>query len=202
MHLSLADIMEMESMYRRNLMNTLPGPRGVHLLGTKGHNGVENLGVFSSVVHIGANPPMLGFIMRPLTVPRQTYHHIQASGFFTLNTIQDDILEPAHQTSAKYKMEESEFEATGLTPFYGKHCQAPYVKESQIKIGLRLEEEHRIKSNDTLFLVGAVVEVIIDEAVVQASGHVDHKLTRAMAVSGLDSYYDLGRETRLPFPRP
>jgi len=81
MHLSLADIMDMESMYRRNLMNTLPGPRGVHLLGTKGHNGVENLGVFSSVVHIGANPPMLGFIMRPLTVPRQTYHHIQRVAF-------------------------------------------------------------------------------------------------------------------------
>ncbi|MEM8584384.1 MAG: flavin reductase [Bacteroidota bacterium] len=202
MHLSLADIMDMESMFRRNLMNTLPGPRGVHLLGTKAHNGTENLGVFSSVVHLGANPPLLGFIMRPLTVPRQTYHHIQASGFFTLNSIQKDILKQAHQTSAKYKIEESEFTATGLTPYYGEHCLAPYVAESQIKIGLRLEEEHRIEANDTIFLVGAVIEVIIDDKAVQKSGHVDHHETGAMAVAGLDSYFDLGEETRLPFARP
>ncbi|MEM6398223.1 MAG: flavin reductase family protein [Bacteroidota bacterium] len=202
MHISLSDIMDMDSMYRRNLMNTLPGPRGVHLIGTKGHSGVENLGVFSSVVHIGANPPLLGFIMRPLTVPRQTYHHIQASGFFTLNTIQPDILEQAHQTSAKYEMKESEFAATGLNPFYGKHCKAPYVAESQIKIGLRLEEEHRIQANDTIFLVGAVVEVIIPDKAVAETGHVAHEQLDTMTVVGLDSYYSVEGLQRLGYARP
>lgn len=183
-------------------MNTLPGPRGVHLLGTKGYRGIENVAVFSSVVHIGATPPLLGFIMRPLTVPRQTYHHILANRDFTLNTIHPEFLEQAHQTSANYPLGESEFAATGLTPYYTENCKAPYVKESHIKIGLTLAEQHEIKSNGTLFIVGKVIEVIVDEDAVLDSGHVDHAHLNPVTVAGLETYYEIGEGTRLPYARP
>lgn len=202
MHLRSADFPEMERFFRRNFFNMLPGPRGLHLLGTKSHRGVENLGLFSSVVHIGATPPLLGFIMRPLTVPRHTYHHLKAQGFFTLNTVDEHILAPAHQSSANYALEDSEFAAVGLTPEYSDLLPAPYVKESKVKIGLELVEEHHIKANGTLFIVGKIVEVIVPDEDVAESGHVEHQQLDTLTVSGLDTYFKNEQIARLAYPRP
>ncbi|PPK87269.1 flavin reductase (DIM6/NTAB) family NADH-FMN oxidoreductase RutF [Neolewinella xylanilytica] len=202
MQLTLEDLQARPAAYRRDLINTLPGPRGVHLIGTKGYKGTENLAVFSSVVHVGASPPLLGFIMRPLTVPRHTYHHIKANQWFTLNTLHPDILEAAHQTSANYAIKDSEFAATGLTPQYSDRCKAPYVKESRVKIGLTLEEEHHIGGNGTLFLIGRVQEIFVPDEAVAESGHVDHQLLRTLTVAGLDTYQRTTDPVRLSYARP
>ncbi|WP_116107324.1 flavin reductase family protein [Lewinella sp. IMCC34191] len=202
MHLTLEELLDRPAPYRRDLLNTLPGARSVHLIGTKGYKGTENLGVFSSVVHVGASPPLLGFIMRPLTVPRHTYHHIKANKWFTLNTLHPDFLEAAHQTSANYALKESEFAATGLTPEYSDRCKAPYVKESLIKLGLTLEEEHHIRANDTLFLVGRVQEIFVPDDAVAESGHVDHEMLKTLTVAGLDIYQQSTNSVRLSYARP
>lgn len=203
MHLKLEDILSQEAMYRRHFLNSLPGPRGVHLVGTKGYRGAENIGVFSSFVHISASsPPLLGFIMRPLTVPRDTYHNIKANKWFTINTLHPDFLEQAHQTSANYPTGTSEFTATGLTPEYSDDCKAPYVAESKIRIGLTFEEEHKISGIETFFIVGRVREIFLPDAAVAATGHVDHELLNTMSVAGLDNYHQLGKGQRMPYARP
>ncbi len=190
-------------MYRRHFMNTLPGPRGVHMVGTKSHRGVENIGVFSSFVHISASsPPLLGFIMRPLTVPRDTYHNIKANKWFTINTLHPDFLDKAHQTSANYAHGVSEFTATGLTPKYSEECKAPYVAESKIRIGLTFEEEHKISGIETYFIVGRVREIFLPDEVVATTGHVDHELLQTMSVAGLDNYHKVGTGQRMPYARP
>jgi flavin reductase (DIM6/NTAB) family NADH-FMN oxidoreductase RutF len=203
MHLKLEDILAQESMYRRHFMNSLPGPRGVHMVGTKGHRGAENIGVFSSFVHISASsPPLLGFIMRPLTVPRDTYHNIKANKWFTINTLHPDFLEKAHQTSANYPTGISEFSAAGLTPEYSEDCKAPYVSESKIRIGLTFEEEHKISGIETFFIVGRVREIFLPDAAVAPTGHVDHELLETMSVAGLDNYHQVGKGRRMPYARP
>lgn len=190
-------------MYRRHFMNTLPGPRGVHLVGTRGYRGTENLGVFSSVVHISASsPPLLGFMMRPLTVTRDTYHHIKANRWFTLNTLHPDFVEQAHQASANYAPGESEFAATGLTPQYSEECRAPYVAESPVRIGLTYEEEHVIGGIETIFIVGRVREIFLPDEAVAPTGHVDHELLATMSAAGLDTYHRAGPAQRLPYARP
>lgn len=203
MHLSLEEILAQDSMYRRHFMNSLPGPRGVHLVGTKGYRGQENLGVFSSFVHISASsPPLLGFIMRPLTVPRHTYHHLKASGWFTINTLHPEFLEQAHQASANYPLGESEFAATGLTPIYSEACPAPYVQEAKVRIGLTFEEEHKITGIETYFIVGRIQELFVPDNAVAESGHIDHGLLETMTVAGLDTYHEVGMGRRLPYARP
>ncbi|CAH1001247.1 hypothetical protein LEM8419_02146 [Neolewinella maritima] len=202
MHLTYDQLATRDRAYRRNFFNTLPGPRGVHLIGTKGHRGTENLGVFSSVVHLGASPGLLGFHLRPLTVPRHTYHHLKAQGWFTLNTLHPTILEQAHQTSANYSLEVSEFAAVGLTPEYSAQCKAPYVKESSVRIGLTFEEEHHIRANDTYFIVGRIQEVFVPDGAVDERGHIDHATLDTLAVAGLDTYYRPGDATVLPYARP
>ena len=199
---SLNDILAMERSYRRDFMTTISGFRSCQLLGTVSYKGIPNLGLFNSVTHIGATPPLLGFVMRPLTVPRQTYHNIKAKGYFTLNQVTESIYQQAHQASAKYGPEESEFEAVGLHEQYTDTHPAPYVQESPIKLGLQLEEEHPIKANGTIFIVGKVVEVLIEDRLIAEDGHIKLEYGEVVSVAGLDSYFAPKLLSRLRYARP
>lgn len=199
---SLDDMLGMERDYRRNLMNTISGFKSACLIGTVSHRGISNLAIFNSVVHISATPPYLGFVMRPLTVPRQTYHNIRARGFFTINLVAESFFEKAHQTSAKYDEQTSEFDACGLSPQYTSAHPAPYVLESPIKLGLQYEEEHHITANGSILVVGRVIEALVEEGMIGAEGHVDLDNSGLVAVGGLDSYYRASLLKRMPYARP
>ena len=73
--------------------------------------------------------------MRPFSVERHTYNNIKETNYFTINHINKEIYKQAHQTSARYDKDVSEFDECGLTPEYSDTIKAPYVKESKIKIG-------------------------------------------------------------------
>ena len=136
---SYDDLMQLPSRYRGRLLNKISGLKPANLIGTKSKNGQPNLAIFNSVVHIGANPPYLGFILRPTTVERHTYENIKETGLYTINQISAQIHKKAHQTSAKYERGVSEFASVGLTEWYQQDFNAPYVAESHIKIGLQVE---------------------------------------------------------------
>ncbi|MEO0340953.1 MAG: flavin reductase [Bacteroidota bacterium] len=191
-----------ERYYRRDFFNTLPGVKNLQLIGTQGENGIANLGLFNSLVHIGANPPMLGFIMRPLTVPRQTYENIKANRYYTFNQVHRGILDAAHQASAKYTKEQSEFEAVGLYPQYTNLVKAPYVAEAKVKIGMEYLEEYEIKANGTILVIGKVIEVILPEEVISETGHIDTAVLDGVGVAGLDAYYGLEYLGKKAYPRP
>ncbi len=197
-----ADIAAMERIERINFTNSVSGLKGASLIGTRGHRGTPNVAMFNSVIHLGGSPHLLGFVIRPLSVPRHTYHNIKAKGYFTVNLVHEGILKAAHQTSANYAEGISEFEPCGLTPQYGEAHPAPYVQESRIKIGLSYEEEHLIRANDTILMVGRVVEILLLEAALQPSGHVDPAAYDSIAVAGLDQYYHAEPFLRLAYARP
>ena len=73
MEIGLSEINNWDRNYRVKFMNSLSGYKAAHLIGTANKNGDKNLAIFNSIIHIGANPPMMGFIMRPLSVERNTY---------------------------------------------------------------------------------------------------------------------------------
>mgnify|MGYP001060966636 CR=1 FL=1 len=202
MHIDLDAIMQMNKIHRVNLINSITGFKSANLIGTKSPEGILNLAVFSSVVHIGSNPPFLGLVMRPVTVPRHTYTNLRESGHFTINHVQADSYKQAHQTSAKYEESTSEFEQCGYTPIFSQELKAPYVKESQIRIGLQFEEEHLIKANDTLLIVGKILEIFVPSQYFSADGFVDLEGAGSIAISGLDRYHTTNHLDRLAFARP
>src|SRR5215203_6237250 len=130
--ISAAAIDDMERFYRANLINSLTGFKSVNLIGTINQNGKTNLGVFSSIVHIGSNPALIGYINRPRSAAPHTLANIEASGVYTMNHIHPDFISQAHQTSAKYPDTVSEFDAVGLTPQFLDGFVAPFVEQSQI----------------------------------------------------------------------
>ena len=202
MRISLDDIKHMERRYRATLINTITGFKSANLIGTLDTDGLPNVAIFNSCVHIGANPPLIGFIMRPLTVPRQTYENIRALGQYTINHVHVDFYEQAHQSSAKYAKGVSEFEATGLTTEYSDSIKAPYVKESKIKLGMEYVEEYEIKANGTILIIGKILEILIPEQHLEEDGFVDLGKAGSTAVTGLESYFKAELMGRRPYARP
>jgi flavin reductase (DIM6/NTAB) family NADH-FMN oxidoreductase RutF len=195
-------IQRLDKFFKMHLINGLSGIKSPCLIGTKSHRGINNLALFNSVIHLGAAPPLMGFMLRPLTVPRHTYHNILAHRHFTINHVTEEIFKKAHQTSANYPEHVSEFDSCSLTPYFSDQLVAPYVAESPLKIGLQLEETHPIQANGNTFVVGRIIEIIYPDQVVDESGHIDLSELGVMGVCGLEDYYSLEKKERLPYARP
>ncbi|MCB0400430.1 MAG: flavin reductase, partial [Winogradskyella sp.] len=157
------DIDQMHHLYRINLINSCSGYKSANLIGTKDNLGTSNVAVFSSVTHLGSNPALLGFFLRPTTVIRNTYHNIRSTGKYTINHIYNDILEDAHHTSAKYDAQISEFDATNLEEEYKDDFFAPFVKGSPIQMAMSYVEEYPIKANNTILLIGKIEKLYVPD---------------------------------------
>ena len=188
-HYNQNDIEAFDRVFRLRLINSLSGYKPANLIGTRSDSGQPNLAIFSSVVHLGADPPLMGFIQRPLTVARHTYDNIKASGTFTINHVHESFIEQAHTTSAKYDRHTSEFEVTGLEEEYLDDFSAPYVKESLIKIGLEYVNELPIKENGTILMIGRIVHVYIAAEAHMADGMLNLDAVKDVAISGLNGYH-------------
>lgn len=201
-HFGESDFVEFEKQYRTNLINSAPGAKGVYLVGTRNMElGISNLAVFNSVFHVGANPPYLGMVVRPDSVDRHTWQNIQQTGFYTLNQVSGAMVKQAHQTSARYEAEVSEFEAVGLKEEFLMDFAAPYVGESAVKFGLKLTEFHRVEANGTIVVIGEIQHLWVAEGALQEDGFVDIGLLGAAASAGLDAYFGLEKIGRLSYAK-
>jgi flavin reductase (DIM6/NTAB) family NADH-FMN oxidoreductase RutF len=194
------DILQMEKQLRTNLINSLSGIQPANLIGTIDNDSQTNLAIFNSVMHIGAHPPLMGFILRPVTVPRGTYKNIHETGFFTINHVHQGIYMQAHQTAARY--EKSEFDATALNPEYINHFKAPFVKESLVKIGLKFVEEHKITANNTLLMIGEVQQIILEGNYLSQNMLLQLHQSQSVGVCGLETYYALEKISELSYAKP
>ena len=202
-HFSRTDIDKMDKIFRLNLINSCTGFKSANLLGTKSLNGVSNVAVFSSITHLGSNPPLIGFILRPTTVPRDTYRNIKDTGVFTVNHINSDIIEDAHHTSAKYPDEVSEFTKTDLQEEFLGDFSAPFVKDAKIRLGCTFLNEYEIKENDTLLLVSQVDHLYVaDQEILQADGWLKLQNADTVTINGLDGYAKTALIDRYPYARP
>lgn len=95
------DITAMDKLVRVQFATSLPGAKPISLIGTIDAEGQTNLAPFSSVVHLGSNPALLGMISRPDLVERHTLSNILATKCWTINHLHPDILDAAHQCSAR-----------------------------------------------------------------------------------------------------
>lgn len=201
-HFSKDKLHELDNRFRANLINSCVGYKSCNLLGSISEKGIPNLALFNSVIHIGSNPALLGFILRPLTVRRDTYSNFKNSGFFTVNHVNKDIYKDAHHTSAKYEADISEFSKTDLTEHYLDDFPAPYVKESMLKIGCSYVNEYKIVENGCLLIIGAIEHLYLPEEVMHKDGWVQLDQMETMTSIGLDGYALPKLLNRLQYARP
>jgi flavin reductase (DIM6/NTAB) family NADH-FMN oxidoreductase RutF len=202
MHFTEKDFQSMDAEYRRTFLNSVSGLKNVVLVGTLSRENVPNLAVFNTCIHLGADPFLIGILMRPQPENRHTYPNIKRTGHFTVNSVGAHFFEKAHRTSARFPLNISEFEATGLTPFNSDILNAPYVAESALQLGLSYEEEHLIHANGTTLVVGRVRELFLNNVTPDSDGYVDPSPADICVVNGTDAYYKTIRISRLPYAKP
>jgi flavin reductase (DIM6/NTAB) family NADH-FMN oxidoreductase RutF len=192
----------MPNRYRAQFVNSLSGFKSVNLIGTQDLNGKSNLAIFSSVVHLGASPALVGFVMRPDNGDRHTLNNIISTKHYTINQVSADFYHNAHQTSARYSKEQCEFIHAELTTDYIDVFSAPFVKESRLKYAVKLKEILPIASNNTQFIIGEIMHVICEQNAIQPDGYIDIEALDTVSLSGLDSYHSSKRFTRLNYAKP
>lgn len=192
----------MPSRYRAKFINSLSGYKSANLIGTKNINGQSNLAIFSSVVHLGASPALIGFIMRPDNGSRHTLDNILQTEQYTINQVSADFYQAAHQTSARYPEDENEFVTCNLSEHYIDGFKAPFVEESRLKYAVKLKEIMPITINKTQLIIGEIVHVICEGSAIQADGYIDIESLNTVTASGLDSYHTSQRLARLSYAKP
>ena len=202
MHFTSQSLDALPKRTRVNLINSLSGFKSANLVGTRSHEGQENLSIVSSCFHLGADPALMGMIIRPHSVDRHTLEYLQQTGYYTLNHVHQGMIGPAHQTSARYPRDVSEFEATGLTPQYHQKFPAPFVQEARIQLGMKVADIQDIAVNGTVLVIGAIEQVQLPEGIMAEDGYVDVEEAGTVALSGLDSYHLTHRAGRWRYAKP
>ncbi len=195
------DLIQMKQRKRAHLINSVGGFKSVCLIGSVDLTGQTNLAIFSSIVHIGANPPLISFIMRPDSVERHTLANILETRSYTINHLNESIYKKAHQSSARYPKEISEFDATGLSTEYKSNCKAPFVKESHVQLELEFKQRIDLTINNTILIIGEIKNIYFPEDCMQEDGFLDIEKAGTITCSGLDSYHLTKSLERLPYAK-
>lgn len=186
--LSTEDFSKMERIERLNLINSCTGYKSANLIATQSIDGKSNIAIFSSVTHLGSDPALIGFIVRPTTVPRDTYKNIKETGYFTVNHVTESMITDAHHTSANYAPGISEFEKTNLEEEYKEHINIPFAKGSPIQLYCKYVNEYYIAENDTIHVIASIENIFFEENLRHDDGWLQIDKGNVVALNGLDGY--------------
>ena len=183
---SSQEIAGLERFYRGNLINSITGFKSLNLLGSISKEGKTNLAVFTQVMHLGADPALLGILFRPQIPGMHTLQNIRETGSLTLNHVLLGEEEKAHWTSARW--EDSEFDALGFDAEFLEDHSAPFVKGARIRMGLSAEQEIPLEINGTTLLIARLQMLEVPDDCLQPDGFADLTKAGSMAGLGLDGY--------------
>ena len=195
------DINGLDHRFRANFINSLSGFKALQLMGSKNDKGQTNLSIINSAHHLGANPPLMGYIQRPHTVEKHAYENILTTKRYTFSNVLSHYQKNAHQTSAKYPREISEFEACNLEMAMTE-SGTPYVKDASIVIELELRSTYDIKENGTILVVGEIQSVMLNEEFIFEDGSVDLSGLGSMVGVSLNGYAEVGEINRYSYAKP
>ena len=200
-HFSLSELQTWDRFTRANFINSLSGFKSLSLIGTVNGKGVSNLAVFSNIVHLGADPALIGFINRPLSAAPHTLQNIQETGIYTVNLVTESMYKQAHQTSAKYPDGVSEFEMTGLNEEFREGCLAPFVAESPVQYVLKFEQVMPIELNNTFLVIGSLQEAYVPAGIQEEDGFLDLAKAGILTSLGTSGYYKTDKIDNLPYAK-
>ena len=178
----------MDKIYRRNLVNSSTGYKSANLVASISEEGRTDVAVFNSVFHLGSNPPMLGLVLRANTVPKAVFRSIHQTGYFTVNHIQESMIEQAHKTAAQLEQDSSAFERSGLKAEFLDGFPAPYVLQSSIRLGCSFKNEYSIRENGSLIIVAAIEHIYFEPGIEMPDGWLRLEDAGSVVINGLDAY--------------
>ena len=188
---------------RLNLINSVTGYKSANLIGSISKEGVLNVAIFSSITHLGSNPALLGFMIRPIaSTPRDTYTNIKDTHYFTVNHITKAMIADAHHTSSAYDSGISEFDKTNLEPEFLDGQKVPFVKESPVRLLCKYVNEYYIKENDTVQIIAEIEHLFFEEQMLSKDYWLQLDKGNVITINGLDGYALPKIVDRFEYARP
>lgn len=188
---------------RLNLINSVTGYKSANLIGSVSNEGILNVAIFSSITHLGSNPPMLGFMIRPIsTTPRDTYRNIKDNFYFTVNHITKEMISDAHHTSSTYETGISEFDKTNLQSEFLDNQAAPFVKGSPVRLLCKYINEYPIVENGCIHIIASIEKIYVEDELLHDDLWVRLDLAEVVTINGLDGYAVPKLVDRLEYARP
>lgn len=161
-----------EKIERREIYRLLTGsvvPRPIGWASTVNAEGVTNLAPFSFFTVVCVVPPMISLTIarNPDGSEKHTLKNAKAMGDFCFNVVTTSIWKQMVDSANGIPEEESEFEATGLTPIPSVKIKSPRVKEVPIHFECKLNQVIELGPNKHPLCIGEVVYFHVDPAVME-----------------------------------
>lgn len=196
---SSEEIKSLDRAYRRDFINRITGAKLAWILGSFHPEFGENLALFSSIVHVGANPPLVGIVFRPSMGKLHSLRNINETKLFSLNSLPLKFRKEIHSSSANGSEELDDFDSIGLQREIDSSHPIPLVKEASIRMLLEPVELAPIRTNSNHFLVSEIKKVEINVAFLDSNElPIPEGLTY---VSGLDLYCKVESIQSMPYAR-
>jgi flavin reductase (DIM6/NTAB) family NADH-FMN oxidoreductase RutF len=167
-------------------------PRPIAWVSSVDREGRVNLAPFSFFNAFGANPPVVVFspLLRRDGSKKDTLRNVEATGEFVLNAAVESLAEQVNQSSADLPYGDSEIQSTGLTVLPSIKVKPPRIAESPVHIECRVLQIVPIGNgpNSANLVIGEVLFIHIDDALLDEKGRVDPRKLRTIARLGGDFY--------------
>lgn len=166
MHLSYSQIRSLDRIKRINLIKSVSNIKSASLIGSISEDNEPNLTIFNSILNVGFESAALGLVIHlNNSKTKNTYKNIISNGSFTLNHVNRTFVRNAQFAASQMQNYLCEFKACNLTEQYEESIRAPFVLESDFKLGLMLTEETYIPTNNSVVLTGEIIHAEIPDFV-------------------------------------
>jgi flavin reductase (DIM6/NTAB) family NADH-FMN oxidoreductase RutF len=165
-------------------------PRPIAWVTSVDREGHVNLAPFSFFNAFGANPPVVVFspTLRRDSSRKDTLLNIEVTGEFVINAAVAALAEKINQTSKELPRGESELDFAGLHTKPSIKVKPPRVAESPVHLECKLRQIIPIGTGPIAanLVIGEIVMMHIDDAVLDDKGKVDPRKLRSVARLGGD----------------
>jgi flavin reductase (DIM6/NTAB) family NADH-FMN oxidoreductase RutF len=173
-----------------NPWTALVTPRPIGWISSLGADGTANLAPYSFFNAVAGSPP---FVLFSSTPRKNSLENVETSGEFAVNIATWDLREAMNRSSAPYPHGVDEFEVVGLAKAPCRNIRAPRVARSPIVIECTLNDTIPLKPKSglpcaTTLVLGEVVGIYIDDAILSSDGRVDTARMRPIARLGYMDY--------------
>jgi flavin reductase (DIM6/NTAB) family NADH-FMN oxidoreductase RutF len=167
-------------------------PRPIAWVTSNDAEGRVNLAPFSFFNAFGANPPLVVFSAAPKRdgSRKDTLRNVEATGEFVLNAAVAELAEPMNLTARELPFGESEADLAGLRLVPSVKVRPPRVAASPVHMECVLNQVLSIGKGpgSANLIIGEVVLMHADDAVLDAQGRIDPHKLRTIGRLGGDYY--------------
>lgn len=167
-------------------------PRPIAWVSTMSAAGSTNLAPFSFFTGVGSRPPTLLFCPanNRQGQPKDTLRNILETREFVVNLVAESVVLQMEATSTDFPEGVSEFQACGLTERLSQRVKAPGVAESAVQFECTLRDCLRVGDGPggANIVIGDIVHLRIDDAVIGSKGMPDPSLLKAVGRMGGAAY--------------